>query len=34
VILFQIADLRRMAEVGQLENEYRYLGIDSPSGAH
>jgi hypothetical protein len=31
-ILFQIADLRRMAEAGTLENEYRYFGIDSPTG--
>ena len=33
LILFQIADLRRMADAGQLENEHRYYGIDSPSGA-
>jgi hypothetical protein len=33
LILFQIADLRRMAEAGILENEYRYYGIDSPSGS-
>jgi hypothetical protein len=31
-ILFQIADLRRMAEAGMLENEYRYFGIESPTG--
>jgi len=31
-ILFQIADLRRMAEAGQLEDEFRYFGITSPSG--
>lgn len=33
LILFQIADLRRMAEAGMLKNEYRYFGITSPSGA-
>jgi hypothetical protein len=32
VILFQIADLRRMADAGQLEDKWRYFGIDSPSG--
>jgi HEAT repeat protein len=32
LILFQIADLRRMADAGQLEDEQRYYGIDSPSG--
>ena len=32
VILFQIADLKRMEESGQLENEYKGYGIDSPSG--
>jgi hypothetical protein len=33
VILFQIADLRRMDEAGKLQDEYRYYGIDSPSGS-
>ena len=33
LILFQIADLRRMADAGQLKDEYRYFGIDSPSGS-
>ena len=32
LILFQIADLHRMANAGQLENEWRFYGIDSPSG--
>lgn len=32
LILFQIADLRRMDEAGLLQNEYRYFGIDSPTG--
>ena len=31
-ILFQIADLRRMAEAGTLDNEHRYFGVDSPAG--
>lgn len=33
VILYQIADLRRMAESGQLQDKERYFGIDSPSGS-
>jgi hypothetical protein len=33
VIQFQIADLRRMAESGILEDKYRYFGVDSPSGS-
>lgn len=32
-ILFQIADLRRMAQGGQLSDPQRYFGIDSPSGS-
>jgi HEAT repeat protein len=32
LILFQIADLRRMADAGQLKDEQRYYGITSPSG--
>jgi hypothetical protein len=32
LILFQIADLRRMARAGLLDNKYRYFGLDSPSG--
>ena len=32
IILFQIADLKRMEEAGMLENKYKYFGIDSPSG--
>lgn len=32
LILFQIADLKRMAEAGILDNEYKHFGIDSPSG--
>jgi hypothetical protein len=32
-ILFQIADLHRMNEAGMLQDEYRYFGIDSPSGS-
>lgn len=32
IILFQIADLRRMRDAGQLDNEYKYLGIESPTG--
>src|SRR5919199_5193069 len=30
VLLFQIADLRRMAENGQLQDPHRYFGIQSP----
>lgn len=33
VILWQIADLRRMADAGTLNDPYRYFGIASPSGA-
>jgi hypothetical protein len=33
VILWQIADLRRMEAAGTLEQPDRYFGIDSPSGA-
>ncbi len=29
----QIVDLREMDEVGTLDNELRYFGIDAPSGA-
>lgn len=32
-ILYQIVDLRRMAEVGTLEDPERYFGVVSPSGA-
>lgn len=32
MINYQIADLQRMADAGTLENEYRYFGIDSPTG--
>ncbi len=32
-ILYQIADLRKMHEAGLLNDEYRYFGIDSPSGS-
>ena len=32
VILYQIVDLRQMAENGQLDDEYQYFGIQSPSG--
>jgi hypothetical protein len=32
-ILSQIVDLRQMAESGQLEDEYRYFGIDAPRGS-
>ena len=32
IILFQLADLHRMQESGQLENPHRYFGIVSPSG--
>lgn len=32
LILFQIADLHRMAEAGLLADPYRYYGLDSPSG--
>ena len=34
LILYQIADLHRMKEAGVFENEYRYFGIESPSGAY
>ncbi len=33
LLLFQIADLRRMAEAGMLADENRCFGLDSPSGA-
>jgi hypothetical protein len=33
MILWQIADLRRMEAAGTLEQPDRYFGIDSPSGA-
>ncbi len=33
VILFQIADLRRISLSGQLEDRERYFGINSPSGS-
>lgn len=32
LILFQIADLKRMDETGMLDDEYKFFGIDSPSG--
>lgn len=32
MLRYQIADLRRMAETGAMENKYRYLGIQSPAG--
>jgi hypothetical protein len=32
MICYQIADLHRMAQAGLLENEWRYFGIDSPTG--
>ncbi|MCI0399428.1 MAG: uroporphyrinogen decarboxylase family protein [Chloroflexi bacterium] len=32
-ILYQIVDLRQMAEAGILDNEYRYFGVDAPRGA-
>ena len=32
IILYQIADLRRMGELGMLDDEYRYMGLTSPSG--
>jgi len=32
MICYQIADLHRMAQAGLLENEWRYYGIDSPTG--
>lgn len=32
-ILFQIADLHRMDEAGMLQDEMRYLGINSPGGS-
>jgi putative RNA 2'-phosphotransferase len=31
-LLTQIVDLRQMEAVGTLENEYRYFGVDAPSG--
>lgn len=33
VILYQIADLRRMAASGQLQDKERYFGIDSSTGS-
>jgi hypothetical protein len=33
VVTQQIEDLRAMAKCGQLEDEFRYFGIDAPSGA-
>jgi hypothetical protein len=32
MLRYQIADWHRMRESGILENEYRYFGIDSPTG--
>ncbi len=32
LICYQIADLHRMAQAGLLENKWRFLGIDSPTG--
>lgn len=32
-ILSQIIDLRQMSENGQLEDKYRYFGIDAPRGS-
>ncbi len=32
MICYQIADLHRMDQAGLLEKEWRYLGIDSPTG--
>ena len=32
MIGYQIADLHRMDQAGLLENEWRYYGIDSPTG--
>lgn len=32
MICYQIADLHRMAQAGLLENEWRFYGIDSPTG--
>lgn len=32
IILYQIADLRRMGELGMLHDKYRYMGLTSPSG--
>jgi hypothetical protein len=32
MICYQIADLCRMAQAGLLENQWRYFGIDSPTG--
>ncbi len=31
IILYQIADLRRMAQLGMLDNKYRYMGLTSPT---
>jgi hypothetical protein len=32
MICYQIADLHRMAQTGLLESEWRYFGMDSPTG--
>ncbi len=32
MICYQIADLHRMAQAGLLDNQFRYFGIDSPTG--
>jgi len=32
MILFQIADLRRIKNAGQLSDKFRYFGLQSPSG--
>ncbi|EFH79571.1 hypothetical protein [Ktedonobacter racemifer] len=32
MICYQIADLHRMVQAGLLENEWRFYGIDSPTG--
>jgi hypothetical protein len=32
-ILYQVADLHKMAEAGMLDDESRYFGINSPSGS-
>jgi hypothetical protein len=32
MICYQIADLHRMAETGQLNSKYRYYGLTSPTG--
>lgn len=32
IILYQIADLHRMTQVGTINHPYRYFGIDSPTG--